>query len=179
MQSEICNGPFRLTMLKTTQCKLCFTENVICTFLNMYPLYGWYFCNNCTNHVKSQAIDNMNIEIPLIGALPISYNDKYKILFERSNKQIWKGYIDPFLYIMKYSNEQKIYTIRVIFNANDPELGVNFNESYKDIPLNIIYKYNNDIYDKIINCENLFNSDKIKIAYNDLPENVQNKIKPI
>jgi len=178
MSEEICRGPFRLTWLKTTQCKICGKEDQQCYFLNIIPLHGWYYCENCQNHVREQAINNMEFEIPLIGALPItSYNDKYKILFERSNKQVWTGYIDPLNYIMRYSNELKNYSIRIIFNSNDSELGSDQGESLKDIPLNIIHKYNNDIYEKIINCTNLFNNDRIKIGYNDLSENVQNKIR--
>jgi hypothetical protein len=78
---------------------------------------------------------------------------------------------------MRYSNELKNYSIRVIFNSNDSKLGSDHGESLKDIPLNMIYKYNNNIYEKIINCTNLFNNDRIKIGYNDLSENVQNKIR--
>ena len=161
-------GPFIISLLELDKCLVCDKTDIQCNILYLDPYLGWIFCSDCTEIVREQAINNMIYHIPLKGVL-LTDDKYYKIMFERSNKETYIGYIDPMYYIIFHYNN--IYHMRIKFNSSD-----NKEILYKDVPLTEIYKYNPYIYEKIINSTNLFNHNIIMIRYNDLTMHIKTLI---
>lgn len=171
--------PWNICM-KPSKCIIC-GENKNIKVLHFGRLNGIFYCNNslCKKTIKKNIIDYINdsMNIPLYGLIDKESNEYLLILsfFSKSKNIVYKGILNMetinFFCIRKieYKDNTKKLTIKLEYNDN--------NKIYsRYVGLDNILFHNENFYNKLYNCINLFGNKDIIISYKELSEKIRNTI---
>lgn len=185
--------PIRLVFVQINRCYVCdkLQNDVNCLILGR--LYGWLYCNNCINDVKSSVkifINNNNIPLHwLFGSNKFNNpDDPYskKIFFFRNSKKGTQYEIQESLirYFDMDEYDYGCYMIQKFETMTDNKYGVYlfFNDiqtgerQCRTVSLANIFAHTNGLYEELINCKNIFDDNKIVIGFDDLSLELKNEI---
>ena len=167
------NYGMNLVMKPSSVCFVCNTQfNKSLHEVKLGLLFGIIYCDQCRKKAKQDIIDfiNNNYFIPLWGVFGVK-----KVRFPRHNKLI--------------EGEISVYNNRYIFGIQCVELEsvkrfvlcVSFEDNTlcKDVPLEQLFIHNKNLYNTIIQADNLIKDKYINIKIGDLDINIQKKLENI
>jgi hypothetical protein len=197
----------RLVMVKEDHCQLCDKISSKSHRITIAENEGWIVCNDC---IETQAAKKNIIEyIDKTKNVPTNflYNQEFNDIFvfkvngiryivlkfwRQTQKKVYiTSNIIIFNRYMQLHNDDYVKNFNFVdipIDINDDNSTlINIIENITDLSQknrsislkNLIY-YNKDLYDSIVNCDNLLGKHcPVKITFNDLPSNIQENIKSI
>lgn len=173
--------PWNICM-KPAECIIC-SENKNIKILHFGRLNGVFYCNNknCHKKIKKNIIKYINdtMNIPLYGLVD-KKSGQYNLqlsFFRKSKNTIYKGQITIgvrnwfCIKKIKTPNDTQILTIDLEYNEKKN------NEMYsRSVALDNIMFHNEDFYNKLSNCMNIFANKDIVISFEELNDNIRDII---
>ena len=172
--------PWNICM-KPSACAVC-DKNTGGQTLNFGRLNGVFYCNkeNCCKKIKKDMIEYINetMNIPLYGLIDRKTTDyNLKLSFFRKSKKtvidgtISKGIRNWFcIRKVKTPNDKKIIVIDLEYKNIESKNDETYSRS---VALNNIMFHNKDFYNKLSNCNNLFDNKHIVISFEELSDEIR------
>jgi len=178
--------PIRLVFIQINRCYICNklpVDDINC--LNLGRLYGWLYCNDCTNDVKLSAlhfINNNNIPLNWLFSSDKFNNpgDSYskKLHFFRYSKKDTPYEIQDAIirYLDMDEYDYGCYMIQKFESMPDNKYGVHlcFDDMQRNekqariVSLANIFAHTKNLYEELVNCKNIFDDTKIVIGFDEL-----------
>jgi hypothetical protein len=168
--------------MKPSVCAVC-DENTGEQILNFGRLNGVFYCNKdeCCKKIKKDMIEYINetMNIPLYGLIDrktTSYDLKLSF-FRKTKKTVFNGTISKgtrnwfCIRKVKIPNDKKIMVINLEYKNIENKDAKTYSRS---VELNNIMFHNKDFYNKLSNCNNLFDNDDIVISFEELSDEIRN-----
>lgn len=177
--------PWNICM-KPVSCAVCDTSKNIKT-IKFGRLNAVFCCNDskCCKVIKNDLLTyiNQTKKIPLYGLLDSKNNDRLTFNFYRKSQyKVWKGDISAYvrnhfcISIIKDLNDNSLFSIKLEYTNNESKISNNTPCFSRNVALDNIMFHNKDFYNKLSNCNNLFNSDRIVVSFNELSDDIRDTI---
>jgi hypothetical protein len=188
----------RLVLINPHLCMLCnkiYNDKILKMF-EIGQRWGWVYCDSCIKNNKlKEAVLNYINKLNIIPFMWLNNHESFTIKDE-DNKSIIHN---SSLLFYRYSQKDKIpihtaqfglFTFReqymmyvdkyssfhMLVKFNDNNNNKISNTIYeRSVSLQNLFRHNDNLYEALINCTNLFDSDMI-ISYNELSDNIKNNI---
>lgn len=151
-------------------CEICETSENIKT-INFGRLNAVFCCNKdeCINKVRGDLIDYINEtkNIPLYGINNLIELDFYR----KSQDKVYRGKITSYTrnwFCIRYNEDEEMYGITL-----------EFGDLSRTVSLENIFFHNEHFHNLLVNSDNIFRNDRIKVSFNDLADSIKKKINDV